>query len=150
MSGVAVYKWENTTPEMLSNSLKASYILHDVCEHMLCSVPSECKTRRELGCDPVRCNASQPPLRDYKGDAFPGEAHLSEDHYPEIATRGRSETCHQEDTGSPGAFLFRPFVVIVSFFDVFYYPCIPSPSTPRTPYSPPLITSFPMLTIFSS
>lgn len=27
MSGVAVYKWENTTPEMLSNSLKASYIL---------------------------------------------------------------------------------------------------------------------------
>ena len=27
---------------------------------MLCSVPSKCKTRRELGCDPVRCQPASP------------------------------------------------------------------------------------------
>ena len=44
-----------------------------------------------------------------KGDAFPGEAPLSEDHYPATATRGRIETFHQEDTGSPGASFCQAF-----------------------------------------
>lgn len=40
---------------------------------------------------------------DTLGDQFPREAHLSEDHYPAIATRGLIKTFNQEDTGSLGA-----------------------------------------------
>lgn len=98
-------------------------------------------------------DASRPPLRDYKGDAFPGEAPLSEDHYPVSATRGRIETFHQEDTGSPGASLsglLLSLPVSLTFF--FFKLSLHSFSLrhPRTPYPPPLIISFPMLTIFSS
>lgn len=56
-----------------------------------------------------------------KGDAFPGEAPLSEDHYPVSATRGRIETFHQEDTGSQEPLFVRPFVVIASFIDFFFF-----------------------------
>lgn len=66
-------------------------------------------------------DASRPPLRDYKGDAFPGEAPLSEDHYPATATRGRIETFHQEDTGSPGASFCQAFCCHCQFHWPFFF-----------------------------
>lgn len=78
-----------------------------------------------------------------KGDAFPGEAPLSEDHYPATATRGRIETFHQEDTGSPGASLSGLLLSLPVSLTFFFlnYPCIPSPSATPAPPTPRLSLS---------
>lgn len=75
-----------------------------------------------------------------KGDAFPGEAPLSEDHYPATATRGRIGTFHQEDTGSPGAslsglLLSLPVSLTFFFLTILAFLLPPPPPHPLPPAS---------------
>lgn len=136
ISGVAVYKWESTTPEMIRNSLKSQlyFINYKTCVNICCAqCPASARQGGSWGA--TLWDASPPPLRDYKGDAFPGEAPLSEDHYPATATRGRIETFHQEDTGSPGASfcsgLLLSLPVSLKFFTILAV-LLPRPPAPPT------------------
>lgn len=100
---------------------------------MLCSVPSKCKTRRELGCEPVR-----------KVMHFQERGPSQRTTTQPLPLEGASRPSIRKIQAAQEPLFVRPFVVIANFIDFFFffnYPCIPSPSATPAPPTPRLSLS---------
>lgn len=97
---------------------------------MLCSVPSKCKTRRELGCEPGR-----------KVMHFQERRPSQRTTTPPLPLEGASRPSIRKIQAAQEPLFVRPFVVIASFIDFFFFLTIlafllpPPPPHPLPPAS---------------